>query len=99
MSKNLGEGQVYDLTRPLYPSTSYRPRPYDEIPADHLLSFFIEDRIDIPVDRHRLIVAGGIRAFSPLNLDADYRMQGKIYFDPRVNAQGNSRPCFSSTDN
>ena len=78
---------MYDLTRPLYPSTSYRPRPYDEIPADHLLSFFIEDRIDIPIDRHRLIVAGGIRAFSPLNLDADYRMQGKIYFDPRVNAQ------------
>ena len=60
MSKNLGEGQVYDLTRPLYPSTSYRPRPYDEIPADHLLSFFIEDRIDIPIDRHRLIVAGGM---------------------------------------
>lgn len=87
MSKNLGKGQVYDLTRPLYPSTSHRPRPYDEIPADHLLSFFIEDRIDIPVNRHRLIVAGGIRAFSPLNLDADYRMQGKIYFDPRVNAQ------------
>ncbi|MBQ6793114.1 MAG: TonB-dependent receptor, partial [Butyricimonas sp.] len=71
MSKNLGKGQVYDLTRPLYPSTSHRPRPYDEIPADHLLSFFIEDRIDIPVERHRLIVAGGIRAFSPLNLDAD----------------------------
>ena len=78
MSKNLGKGQVYDLTRPLYPSTSYRPRPYDEIPADHLLSFFIEDRIDIPIDRHRLIVAGGIRAFSPLNLDAEYRMKGRI---------------------
>ena len=87
MSKNLGKGQVYDLTRPLYPSTVYRPRTFNSIPADHLLSFFIEDRINVPINQHQLIVAGGIRAFTPLNLDNAYKMQGKIYFDPRINAQ------------
>ncbi|MCQ4873401.1 TonB-dependent receptor [Butyricimonas paravirosa] len=86
MSKNLGKGQVYDPELPLYPSSAYRARPYDAIPANHMISFFLEDGISVPVKRHHLMISGGIRAFSPLNLDNTYRMQGKIYVDPRVNA-------------
>lgn len=87
MSKNLGKGQIYDPNLPLYPTSSYRPRPYNAIPANHILSFFLEDGISIPVSRHHLMLSGGIRAFSSLNLNKAYQMYGKIYVDPRINAQ------------
>jgi len=87
MSKNLGKGQIYDPNLPLYPTSAHRPRPYNAIPANHLLSFFLEDGISIPVSRHHLLLSGGIRAFSSLNVNKAYQMRGKIYVDPRVNAQ------------
>ena len=44
MDKNFGEGQLYDPLRPVnYTSISTRPRPYNDIPAGHDLSFFAED--------------------------------------------------------
>ena len=85
MNKNLGKGQVYNLTRPLYPSMKARPRPYDDIPAEHTLAFFIEDRITVPVGTHNFQAAGGVRTLTPLNIDKEYKINGKTYFDPRVN--------------
>lgn len=85
MDKNLGKGQVYDLTRPLYPSLKARPRPYNDIPAEHTLAFFIEDNITLPVGSHTLQVAGGVRTLTPLNIDKEYKVNGKTYFDPRIN--------------
>lgn len=48
-AKNFGKGQVYDLTRPISGSWTTRPREYKEIPALHVLNFFIEDDIHIPL--------------------------------------------------
>ncbi|CAA9198720.1 TonB-dependent receptor [Flavobacterium collinsii] len=86
-SKNNGKGQVYDTTHPPSPEMSTRPRSYKDIPASTDLSFFAEDAISIPLGKHRLNMAGGIRAMSLLNVPSAYSIHGKYYFDPRVNTQ------------
>ena len=87
MNKNFGDGQVFDLSRPLYVPMYTRPRTYKEIPAGHQLSFFLEDDINIPIARHQLKITAGIRSAQLLNLNKEYAMHGKMYFDPRANAQ------------
>ncbi len=87
MDKNFGDGQVFDLSRPLYVPMYTRPRTYWEIPAGHQLSFFLEDEMNIAIARHQLTIMAGIRSTQLLNLDKGYTMHGKMYFDPRLNAQ------------
>ena len=89
MDKNYGDGQVYDYTRPLIIGTTTRPRTYWEIPAGHQLSLYAEDDINIPIGKSSLKVVAGIRTASMLNLDSRYTMHGRLYLDPRINAQWN----------
>lgn len=87
-AKNFGDGQVYDLRRPLnYISASSRPRKYSDIPASEQLSLFIEDELSLPLGQHLLKVQAGLRTSSMLNLDSRYTMSGVLYADPRINAQ------------
>ncbi len=87
-NKNRGDGQVYDPDRPPYPSTSsLRPRPYNDIPASRSLSFFAEERMDLPIGRNHLLLSGGIRSISMLNVGKEYTIDGKFYLDPRLNMQ------------
>ena len=87
-AKNLGDGQQYDLTRPLNPMSSYsRPRKYSDIPASEQLSFFVQDNLRLPIGKHRLEVQAGVRTTTLVNLGKEYHLQGKMYFDPRINAQ------------
>ena len=87
MSKNFGKGQVYDSLTPPFGGGSYRPRPYKDIPASHVVGLFAEDMTSIPFGEHYLRMQLGVRTTSLLNLDSKYRMHGKVYFDPRFNAQ------------
>ena len=43
--KNWGAGQIYDITRPLNPTNTNRPRPFYDIPAGTELSLFAEDAL------------------------------------------------------
>lgn len=87
MDKNFGEGQQFDLSRPLFVPMPTRPRTYKEIPAGHQLSYFMEDAILWPIAKHKLKVTAGLRGIQPLHLDEKYSMHGKLYLDPRLNAQ------------
>ncbi len=87
--KNFGQGQVYDLTRPLNYSSYMRPRAYNDIPATNQLSWYIQDNIHIPVKRTSFDLEIGLRGTSLLGLDKDYAMRGKCYLDPRVNLMYN----------
>lgn len=87
LDKNFGRGQLFDAMRPVYPSVSTRTRAYRDVPAGQYAAFFAEDAFTIPAGAQRLNVAGGVRAMSVLNLGRQYRMRGKVYWDPRVNAQ------------
>ncbi len=87
-AKNYGEGQVYDITRPLDPTYhSTRPRRYCDIPASEKISLFVEDRMQTSWGKHKFELQLGVSANSLLNLDSRYAMDGKYYFDPRANAQ------------
>ena len=85
--KNLGDGQVYDVTLPPSPEMTTRPRTYSDIPANQILSFFIEDAVAIPIGGNLFSVNAGIRSATMLGLDTKYSMHGVFYFDPRLNAQ------------
>lgn len=87
VSKNYGDGQVYDLTRPLSASWTTRPRAFKDIPALSVLSTYIEDNITAPIASSRLELQLGLRTIQLLNLDSRYAMHRKVYPDPRLNAK------------
>lgn len=92
--KNLGRGQVYDMTRPLNYSTNLRPRAYYDIPATNQLAWYVQDDIRIPFRsasatgsaQHvsAMEVSIGLRGTSLLGLERSYAMHGKCYLDPRL---------------
>lgn len=87
LSKNLGDGQVYDLTKPLSASWTTRPRAYNDIPALHVLSWWAEDNVTIPLGKSKLQLQAGLRTQQLPGLSKKYRMSGKVYLDPRLNAK------------
>lgn len=85
-SVNKGKGEQYDLNLPPYVGTkSTRPRPYSDIPALKNLAFFVEDNLSVHFGNHNLLIQPGIRGTNMLGLDDKYKMQGKFYWEPRVN--------------
>ncbi len=84
--KNFGDGPVFDLEYPLNPTTSLRPRAYKSIPGIHTLAFYVQDRSVVPVGSNRLEIMLGIRGNSLPGLSRKYAMRGKVYWDPRLNA-------------
>lgn len=85
-SKNYGEGQVYDMSRPLNVNGwSARPRRYKDIPALQNLSSFIEDNFTVKTGSSVLEGMTGIRLSTMPNLDRHFEMCGKVYADPRIN--------------
>ncbi len=87
MSKNYGDGQIYDLTRPLSGSWTTRPRAYKDIPALHVLSLYAEDNATATLHGHRLELQAGLRTQQMPHLDPRYSLAGTIHLDPRINAK------------
>lgn len=87
MDKNYGDGQVYDPAFPVTPGTSYRPRVYHQIPADHHLSFFAQDELRWVAGPHQFVLSAGLRSMQLLHLASEYKMSGTVYIDPRFNVQ------------
>ncbi|MBP5562311.1 MAG: carboxypeptidase-like regulatory domain-containing protein [Muribaculaceae bacterium] len=85
LDKNLGRGQVFDPMKPVYTGISSRQRSLKDIPANHRLSAYAEESMKWPTVIGSLEVAAGIRATTILNLNDAYTMNGKIYWDPRLN--------------
>ncbi|MBR8534314.1 TonB-dependent receptor [Carboxylicivirga sediminis] len=91
--KNLGQGEIYDLERPMYPSfrgsysVSTRPRDLSSIPSVQKLAFFAEDNMNASLGEHKIDAQLGIRGTNLLNLSDTYDMSGKIYLEPRLNMQ------------
>lgn len=84
-AKNFGRGQVYDLARPLSGAWTSRPRAYSDVPAVHVLNFFAEDNIRIPVRGSLMELQAGLRTIQLPGLSKRYHLHGRIYLDPRVN--------------
>lgn len=87
LSKNYGDGQVYDLTRPLGASWTTRPRAYKDIPALNVLSFYLEDNFSVPIGSTSLEAQLGVRSIQLPGLDSRYYLSNHPYLDPRVNVK------------
>ena len=88
MSKNFGKGQIYDLSHPLTTKGwGNRPRNFNEIPALHTLSLYIQDYTTARIGKHLLEARIGVRTTSILGLNKKYAMHAKLYADPRLNIQ------------
>lgn len=77
MNKNYGEGQLYDMRRPISIDMTTRPRPFNDIPAEHNLAFFIEEASKLRLGKHRIDITAGLRSASLSNLDNRYVLDGK----------------------
>jgi len=86
-SKNNGDGQVYDIYRPIDPDATYRNRAYKDIPAYVTGAFFAEQETTTSIKDHTFTLVMGIRGNTMLNLPSGFAMKDKLYFDPRVNFQ------------
>lgn len=89
LDKNLGEGSVFDITRPFGGATSARPRAYYVIPAMHQLSLFAEESGSAKLGRGSLEWAAGLRIETLLGAGNAYQMNGRPYVDPRANVRYN----------
>lgn len=85
LDKNLGRGQVFDMTRPLFSGVAARPYPYNRIPAQHDLGMFVEDNTTLTIGRTHLDIMAGLRVLTMFNIASKYLMHGDFWFDPRVN--------------
>ncbi len=86
-AKNRGDGQVYDLTRPLSASWVTRPRAYKDIPALQTLSLYAEDNLTTRLGRNKVELQLGLRTISMPGLNSKYSMSGRTYLDPRLNGK------------
>jgi len=87
MSKNYGNGQIYDVYRPIDPKSTFRQRPYKDIPAYVTSGIFLENISDLKIGQHKILLALGLRTNMMMNLPNDFHMKGKTYTDPRINFQ------------
>lgn len=86
LAKNYGDGQVYDLERPLSASWTTRPRAYKDIPGVSVLSFYAEDNVHAIFGASSLDIQAGVRSIQLTGLDSRFALSDKIYLDPRFNA-------------
>ena len=86
-SKNYGDGQVYDISKPLSASWPTRPRAYKDIPSLQVLSFFAEENIGFTMGKWRMDVQAGLRTMQLPGLDSRYWLAHHTYVDPRVNGR------------
>ncbi|WP_228435850.1 TonB-dependent receptor plug domain-containing protein [Chryseobacterium pennipullorum] len=87
MSKNWGMGQQFDIYKPIDPKATFRPRAYRDVPAYITSALFLESVSTVNVGKHNLILALGVRGNTMMNLPSYFRMNGKVYADPRANFQ------------
>lgn len=85
LSKNLGAGQIYDLTKPISATWTTRPRAFKDIPALNVLSAYAEENIQAPVGEAKVEFQAGLRSMTLLGLDSKYWLSGRVYLDPRIN--------------
>lgn len=83
--KNYGQGQVYDVTRPLNPGSTVRPRKLSDIPATDQLAFYAEENLKIPLGGSKIELLLGIRGTQLLRLKNQGAMSHHTYWDPRGN--------------
>jgi len=89
MDKNYGDGTVFDVTRPFSTLMSSRPRPFNQIPANHQLSAYVEESGRADVGRWSLEWAAGTRVSMLAGAGSAFAINARPYVDPRANLRVN----------
>ncbi len=87
LNGNYGEGQIYNISNPPFVSSNTsRPRKFKDIPALNNISYFIEDKLLLPVGKTWLNLQAGIRLN---NFQSKNWINSRLgYFaEPRFNVQ------------
>lgn len=90
-NKNYGRGMTFDEKQPpqITNNQSIRPRPYNDIPAMNVMSWFFEDKYTQPIGTSTLHLQAGVR-LSTLFVDKKLAHRGNITtVEPRVNIDYN----------
>ena len=85
-AKNRGRGQVYDIAHPPSEDMNIRPRAFSAVPAMQNAAFYVQDELSKEIGSVHLSLRAGLRGSSLLGLPENYKMRGRVYIDPRVNA-------------
>lgn len=94
-SKNFGNGQIYDITRPIVAGNTDRPRPFKDIPGMNQLSAYVEHTTELHAGNHQLELQLGLRETQLLGLDSRYYLSNLPYLDPRINAKWSLPQTFA----
>ncbi len=84
-NKDFGEGQQFDVSLPMNPTSNARPYRYIDIPAIQKLSFYTEFDQHFNWNQHIIKLQAGFRAGQLAGIDSHYAMNKKWYPDPRIN--------------
>lgn len=85
-NKNFGEGEIYDVEKPLYAGNG-RPRKSKDIPSMQMLSFYVEEQTSVDIKNNKLSLQMGVRGSMALDMNKKYtKLAYTPYFDPRINA-------------
>jgi len=85
--KNFGQGSVYDLQRPPYPtlSSSSRPRAHKDIPALQKIVFFAEENFNAQWLGSNINIVAGIRCTKLLGVSHNMSNLQDLFAEPRSN--------------
>lgn len=81
--KNYGKGDVFDITRPVFPTQGGRPYDFRSIPALHNASWYAQEDLTLALGHHSIKLKPGVRLLTLPGLSRDFAMHGKIYADWR----------------
>lgn len=90
-NKNYGKGMTFDEKFPpqVTNNQSIRPRPYNSIPAMNVLSWFLEDKITLPIGSTMLNMQPGVR-LSTIFINKELAKRGNMTtVEPRINIDYN----------
>ncbi len=87
LSKNIGKGQIYDITNPPFISShTTRPRSFKDIPPLRNNSLYLEDKVIVPVKTTKLTVQAGAR-LNNFQSSGFFHTGLGFYFEPRLNCR------------
>lgn len=85
--KNFGQGSVYDILTPPYPtlSSSSRPRAHKDIPALQKIVFFAEENFNAQWLNSKINIVAGLRATKLMGIAPELTNLHAIFAEPRSN--------------
>lgn len=98
MSKNYGDGTVFDPTHPFNVDMNMRPRVFKDIPGEHQTGVFAENTATLALGAFRLNWMAGLRAQTMTGMGSRYTLHGKVYLDPRLNVRLSLPPLTVAGD-